>query len=116
VAASLADDAEAPGLPATRPPDPGFVHLAAAWARGDRLADVLAHEALSGGDFVRNVKQLVDLCRGVADVAPVPATATRARRAADALQRGVVTATSALEIGDDLDGEAVEDLGADPEG
>jgi ATP-dependent RNA helicase HelY len=116
VAASLADDEEAAGLPATRPPDPGFVHLAAAWARGDRLADVLAHEALSGGDFVRNVKQLVDLCRGVADVAPVPATATRARRAADALQRGVVTATSALEIGDDLDGEAVEDLGADPEG
>lgn len=98
IALDLNTDEEEAGLPLTRPPDPGFVHLAHAWASGRGLASVLEDEALSGGDFVRNVKQLVDLLRGIADVAPVPATAARARQAADALQRGVVTATSALDV------------------
>ena len=57
-----------------------------------------------GGDFVRNVKQLIDLLRGIGDVAPVPATAARARQAADALHRGVVTASSALEVDGDRRG------------
>jgi ATP-dependent RNA helicase HelY len=70
---------------------------------------VLADEELSGGDFVRNVKQLIDLLRGIGDVAPVPATGARARQAADALQRGVVTATSALEVDEEV-------LGDDPQG
>jgi ATP-dependent RNA helicase HelY len=107
----LSADEEAAGLPVTRAPDAGFVHLAHAWAAGGGLASVLEDEELSGGDFVRNVKQLVDLLRGIADVAPVPATAARARQAADALQRGVVTATSSLEI--DREPEAVGD---DPQG
>jgi ATP-dependent RNA helicase HelY len=104
--ADLAADEEAAGLPVTRAPDAGFVHLAHAWAAGGGLAAVLEDEELSGGDFVRNVKQLIDLLRGVADVAPVPATAARARQAADALQRGVVTATSALEVDDAPEGGA----------
>ncbi len=107
LAGELAADEEAAGLPATRLPDAGFVHLAHAWAAGDGLADVLEDEELSGGDFVRNIKQLIDLLRGVADVAPVPATAARARQAADALHRGVVTASSAFEV---------EDLRDDQEG
>jgi ATP-dependent RNA helicase HelY len=98
LSAELAADEEAAGLPITRAPDAGFVHLAHAWAAGGGLAAVLEDEELSGGDFVRNVKQLIDLLRGIADVAPVPATGARARQAAEALQRGVVTATSALEI------------------
>lgn len=100
LAVELAADEEAAGLPTTRPPDAGFVHLAHAWAAGDGLAAVLEDEELSGGDFVRNVKQLIDLLRGIGDVAPVPATAARARQAADALHRGVVTASSALEVGE----------------
>ncbi len=107
----LTADEEAAGLPVTRAPDPGFVHLAHAWAAGGGLAAVLEDEELSGGDFVRNVKQLVDLLRGIGDVAPVPATAARARQAADALQRDVVTATSSL----DLAREA-EERGDDPQG
>jgi ATP-dependent RNA helicase HelY len=98
LAEELTADEEAAGLPVTRPPDPGFVHLAHAWAAGGGLASVLEDEELSGGDFVRNVKQLVDLLRGIADVAPEPATAARARQAAEAIQRGVVTATSSLEV------------------
>ncbi|MDP1820713.1 MAG: hypothetical protein Q8K58_12610, partial [Acidimicrobiales bacterium] len=105
LAEELAADEEEAGLPTTRPPDAGFVHLAYAWAAGTGLATLLEDEDLSGGDFVRNVKQLIDLLRGIADVAPVPATATRARQAAEALHRGVITATSALETFD-----------ADPEG
>jgi ATP-dependent RNA helicase HelY len=98
LSADLAVDEEAAGLPVTRAPDPGFAHLAHAWAAGGGLAAVLEDEELSGGDFVRNVKQLIDLLRGIGDVAPVPLTGARARQAAEALQRGVVTATSSLEV------------------
>jgi ATP-dependent RNA helicase HelY len=85
------DDA---GLPLTRGPDPGFATLAYAWAEGDDLADVIAEDEMSGGDFVRNVKQLIDLLRQVGDTAPDPATAAGARAAADRLMRGVVAASS----------------------
>ncbi len=111
LAADLLVDEEAAGLPGTRAPDAGFVHLAHAWAAGTGLAQLLEDEALSGGDFVRNVKQLIDLLRGLGDIAPVPATAARARQAADALHRGVVTATSVLDVVDE-----VGDTGADPQG
>ena len=53
---------------------------------------------MSGGDFVRNIKQLIDLLRQLGDVAPVPATAKAARDAADRLFRGVVSASSVVGI------------------
>ncbi|MGQ0520284.1 MAG: DEAD/DEAH box helicase [Actinomycetota bacterium] len=87
------------GLPVTRPPDPGFVAVAAAWAAGDDLDRVIADEDMSGGDFVRNVKQLIDLLRQLGEVAPDPATAGSARAAADALFRGVVAASSVVAVG-----------------
>jgi ATP-dependent RNA helicase HelY len=94
----LADDLnqaeEEASLPVTRPPDAGFFPLAYAWAAGDDLGDVIADEDMSGGDFVRNVKQLIDLLRQLGDVAPEPATAKSARDAADRLFRGVVSASS----------------------
>jgi ATP-dependent RNA helicase HelY len=108
LADDLAADEETAGLPATRPPDAGFVHLAHAWAAGEGLADLLEDEELSGGDFVRNVKQLIDLLRGIGDAAPSAPTAARARQAADALHRGVVTASSTIEVGD-TGGEPVDD-------
>jgi ATP-dependent RNA helicase HelY len=87
------DDA---GLPLTRAPDPGFAALAHSWAAGDDLADVIADEEMSGGDFVRNVKQLIDLLRQLGDVAPEPATAKSARDASDRIFRGVVAASSVV--------------------
>ena len=87
------DDA---GLPLTRPPDPGFADLALSWAAGDDLADILADEEISGGDFVRNVKQLIDLLRQLGDVASQPGTGKAARDAADRLFRGVVAASSVV--------------------
>jgi ATP-dependent RNA helicase HelY len=84
------------GLPMTRPPDPGFVGLAYAWATGAELSDTIAEEEITGGDFVRNVKQLIDLLRQMADAAESPDTSRACRGAADALFRGVVSASSVV--------------------
>jgi ATP-dependent RNA helicase HelY len=97
LAEALRADEEAAGLPATRPPDPGFAVLAHAWAAGEPLGEVLGDEELSGGDFVRNVKTLIDLVRQIGETAPVPATARAARQAAEALRRGVVSVSSTLD-------------------
>jgi ATP-dependent RNA helicase HelY len=87
------DDA---GLPLTRGLDPGFASAAHAWASGEELSDVIAEEEISGGDFVRNVKQLIDLLRQLGEVAPEPATGRVARAAAEKLMRGVVAASSVV--------------------
>ena len=87
------DRGRARGCRATRPPDPAFVALAHAWAAGDDLDDVLEDEDLSGGDFVRNVKQLIDLLRQIADVArwpPPGVAAAAAARLFRGVRRGVV--------------------------
>jgi ATP-dependent RNA helicase HelY len=97
LADELRADEEAAGLPGTRAPDPGFVALAHAWAAGEPLGEVLGDEELSGGDFVRNIKTLIDLVRQVGDIAPDPATARAARRATEALHRGVVSISSTLD-------------------
>ncbi len=94
------------GLPTTRPLDPGFVALAHAWAAGNDLGEVLDDEELSGGDFVRNVKQLIDLLRQLGDVASVPGTASAARSAADRLFRGVIEASTVISAIDEADEEA----------
>jgi ATP-dependent RNA helicase HelY len=96
LAAELNRAEDEAGLPLTRPPDAGFAALAYGWAAGEELDEVIADEDMSGGDFVRNVKQLIDLLRQVGDLAPVPATARAARAAADALFRGVVSASSVV--------------------
>ncbi|MDP8938155.1 MAG: RNA helicase, partial [Actinomycetota bacterium] len=84
------------GLPLTRPPEAGFFAAAYGWAAGEDLGEVIAEEEVSGGDFVRNVKQLIDLLRQLGDVASAPATAKAAREAADRLFRGVVSASSVV--------------------
>jgi ATP-dependent RNA helicase HelY len=84
------------GLPATRRPDAGFVAAAHAWTAGGDLSQVIADEEISGGDFVRNAKQLIDLLRQLGELAPDPATAAACRRAADEVFRGVVAASSVV--------------------
>ena len=84
------------GLPLTRAPDPGFMGVAAAWATGEPLEEVLADDDMSGGDFVRNVKQLIDLLRQLGEVSADPAAASATRKAADQLFRGVVAASSVV--------------------
>lgn len=99
LSAELASDEEAAGLPTTRSPDAGFLGHAHAWAAGEPLAEVLDHDDLSAGDFVRNIKTLIDLLRQIGEVAPNPVTARQARQAGEGLHRGVVAASSSLDDG-----------------
>jgi len=87
---------EEAGLPLTRQPDPGFMVMAYAWTRGEDLDSVLADDDMSGGDFVRNAKQLIDLLRQLGDVAPDPATSSSARDAVECFFRGLVAASSVI--------------------
>lgn len=100
-------------LPETRPLDAGFAAISASWASGSELSVILspprrrqhhtepAEALMTGGDFVRNVKQLVDLLRqisltpGTSDFKPVAA------KAAEQLVRGIVAASSGIGFADD---------------
>jgi ATP-dependent RNA helicase HelY len=71
--------------------DGGFVAPAWRWAAGRSLEDALGLLELTGGDFVRNVKQLADLAGQLRDVGG-PALRATAGRTVDALRRGIVEA------------------------
>ncbi|MEZ5244301.1 MAG: DEAD/DEAH box helicase [Acidimicrobiales bacterium] len=87
------------GVPETRPPEAGFAPIAHSWAAGEELSVLLeTDDDLTAGDFVRNIKQLIDLLRQIAAVAPEPATARAARHAADAIHRGVVALSGSVEV------------------
>ena len=78
-------------------PDLGFVWAAYRWAEGDELDDILDATGLAAGDFVRWVKQLLDLADQVADAAAATGRGDLravAREAAARLRRGVVTYSS----------------------
>jgi ATP-dependent RNA helicase HelY len=79
-----------------REPDPGFAWAAYRWAAGDDLDDVLRGSPLPAGDFVRWVKQLVDLAGQVADAAGPGPVRDTAREVVSRVRRGVV-AYSALD-------------------
>jgi ATP-dependent RNA helicase HelY len=75
-----------------REPDLGFAWTVHSWARGTSLEKLVGDE-LTAGDFVRAVKQLIDLLGqlAVADDRELGATA---RAAVDLLRRGVVAYSS----------------------
>jgi ATP-dependent RNA helicase HelY len=85
---------KAHGLSFLREPDFRFAWAAHAWARGKSLETVLGPD-VTPGDFVRAIKQLIDLLGQVAVAAghdsPLAATA---RSAVGALRRGVVAYSS----------------------
>jgi hypothetical protein len=72
--------------------------VAFAWAAGEGFAEVVEAEELSGGDFVRTTKQLIDVLRQLALVAPNRSTRRCAEQASERLFRGVVAASSTVEI------------------
>ncbi len=77
-----------------REPDLGFAWAAYRWAEGASLDDVLTETDLAAGDFVRWVKQLLDVADQVADAAGDSPLRKAARKASDALRRGVVAYSS----------------------
>ncbi|QQQ79034.1 DEAD/DEAH box helicase [Saccharothrix sp. 6-C] len=94
--AELEDDERRHRLDRTRQPDPGFAWAVYRWARGESLEKVLSAaeengSELGAGDFVRWCRQVIDFLDQIRDVVgggdPVGAAA---RKAVDALRRGVV--------------------------
>ena len=83
------------GLGEHRPPDPTFAAIAHAWVAGEGFAEIVDEEELTGGDFVRTMKQLIDLLRQVATVAPDSGVRRAAAEAVDGARRGVVLDGSA---------------------
>jgi ATP-dependent RNA helicase HelY len=85
----------------TKDPDPGFASTIAAWVRGAPLTTVLEiadHDAgqLSPGDFVRNAKQVGDLCEQMARLSPGTDLAAAAEEARFCIIRSVVAGVSVI--------------------
>jgi len=74
----------------TRLPEAGFAWATYRWAEGDDLDEVLGATDLAAGDFVRWMKQVVDLAGQVADAAGPGSVRESARDVVRALRRGVV--------------------------
>ena len=78
-----------------REPDLGFAWAAYRWASDTALDEVLREAEMPAGDFVRWCKQLIDVLGQIAAAAPPGGTVARtARKAMDALLRGVVAYSS----------------------
>ncbi|MFW3172381.1 DEAD/DEAH box helicase [Geodermatophilus sp. CPCC 206100] len=94
IRARLQDVELAHGVPAGRDLDLGFAWAAYRWADGQSLDRVLAGAEqagteLSGGDFVRWARQLIDLLDQLGKSADDPVAGT-ARKAVERVRRGVV--------------------------
>ncbi|MGA8256327.1 MAG: DEAD/DEAH box helicase [Nocardioides sp.] len=73
-----------------RAPDAGFAWIAYRWAEGDDLDEIIGPSDLTAGDFVRSMKQLLDLAGQVADAAGDTPLRRTARDVVGLLRRGVV--------------------------
>jgi ATP-dependent RNA helicase HelY len=76
-------------LPEGTAPSPGIALATQKWAQGAQLDTVLRDAELAAGDFVRWMKQAVDLLDQLSIVADGP-LGRRARQAIDGIRRGIV--------------------------
>jgi ATP-dependent RNA helicase HelY len=76
-------------LPDSDPPSTGIALATQRWAQGAQLDGVLRDADLAAGDFVRWMKQAIDLLDQLSIVADGPLGRT-ARTAIDAIRRGIV--------------------------
>lgn len=81
------------GLHLHRAPHPGLSWESSAWASGRPLSRILDPE-LTPGDFVRTMRQLIDLLRQIAVSAEDPDLRSGAQEAARSIDRGVVAAAA----------------------
>ena len=91
----LASDEQRHRLPPTNMPDPGFALSLHQWAAGAPLGYALAAAAESGaeltpGDFVRWCRQVIDLLEQIVQTGYSNEIKHNARRAVEAIRRGVV--------------------------
>jgi ATP-dependent RNA helicase HelY len=97
LSAQLRADEHRHHITPSREPDDGFVAAIHRWASSGDLVTALAAadaegtgSALSPGDFVRWCRQVLDLLDQVRNAAPQPELRATAKRAIDAIRRGVV--------------------------
>jgi ATP-dependent RNA helicase HelY len=74
----------------TRQPEWGFASIAYGWAEGRSLEELFDDDQLAAGDFVRTIRQLLDLIRQLRDT--FPALAEVAGDAVGMIDHGVVSA------------------------
>ncbi|RZV47864.1 MAG: DEAD/DEAH box helicase [Acidimicrobiia bacterium] len=77
-------------LTETRQPEWGFATIAHGWASGLTLDEIFGEDQLAAGDFVRTVRQLLDLIRQLRDT--FPALSSVAADAVGLIDHGVVSA------------------------
>ena len=104
------------GVAESRPPDASFFATAHAWAAGasytELVEDDLAGGASpAGGDFVRQMRQLIDLTDRISDVAPTADLRAAAGAARRVLDRDVVAAAARVS-----DEPVRESVAAGPDG
>ena len=97
LSAALRADEHRHRITLSREPDDGFVAAIYRWASSGDLVTALAAadtegsgSSLSPGDFVRWCRQVLDLLDQVRNAAPQPELRATAKRAIDAIRRGVV--------------------------
>lgn len=94
---ALEDVEEASKLPLTGEPELGLVWPMYKWARGRHLQDVLNGTDLAAGDFVRWVKQVVDLLDQLAKIPGLdPRLSRLCGESITLIRRGVVAYSSVL--------------------
>lgn len=101
IAATIRDVEERYRVPHFKEPDGHFATILAAWARGVTLGTVLDMAdaeigQTSPGDFVRNAKQVADLCEQLARMRHLTDVADAALEARDAVLRSVVAGASSV--------------------
>ncbi|MEX0832059.1 MAG: DEAD/DEAH box helicase [Nitriliruptoraceae bacterium] len=91
VASKIRDREQSAGLSPLRDLDAGFVEVAWRWALGADLDDAVGDMDLTGGDFVRMIKQIADLLGQVRAIGDAD-LAGRVTATIDAIRRGIVEA------------------------
>lgn len=86
----LKETEEKNALDLLRVPDATFVIPCWQWARGMTLGTVLSDAEMTAGDFVRAVKQVIDVLDQISGAAPDAELRTNASRAITLVKRGVV--------------------------
>ena len=97
-AVKLGDVQRRAGMSPVREPDATLAWETHQWASGKSLSSIVDAD-VSAGDFVRQMRQLIDLCRQIGEISSddgVRQTCTEVRRRLD---RGVVSASVGGGIG-----------------
>jgi ATP-dependent RNA helicase HelY len=89
------------GMATHRSPDGGLHREVAAWSKGAALSRILDPE-VTPGDFVRHVRQVIDLARQISTVSADQSLSEAASQLASCLDRGLVAASTAVSAEGDI--------------